>query len=275
MKATSMKNQNSGLQITNLIAIDHEIIKPATMSDKAVFVWFGDDGGITQAVLRAYQKVGAAMGIVLRDSGVPEFDIEKMSLRLPNISDLKGSILDIQKQEDEKLQKLGNDLEMLNDEVIDDINSIIMFEAFNGASLFIALKDIPFTNLFHQEIEFKPYFLFYAIAALTFLEKNGSMIIKIYDTNTEFTRTLIYFLSWNFISTTIVKPYSVNTFTSERFLICKGLIHKDIKSEEKVKQLKEVFKLLKSYHIDKSKDLETLLIESEDPKIGINVKRKQ
>ena len=268
-----MRSLNKGLYLTNLIAIDNEIIKPSTMSDKAVFVCFGDDGGFTQSIIRAYQKYGSSMGVVLRDVNIPEFDIDKMSQRLPDITNLNDWIIDLQKQEDEKLQKLCNNLEGLNEDVLDDINSLIMSEAFNGASLFIASKELPFVNLFHQEIEFKPYFLFYAIAGLLFLEKNGTMVIKIYDTNTEFTRTLIYFLSWNFTSTTIMKPYSMNSLLTERLLVCRGMIHKDIKSEEKVNQLKQVFKLLKSMHLDKSSDLSTFLIESDDSKIGVKIKR--
>lgn len=100
------------------------------------------------------------------------------------------------------------------------------------------------------------------------------MIIKIYDINTDFSKTLIYLLSSNFTSIAIVKPYSLNAFSSETFLICKGLIHKDLNSEQVIEKLKEVFNLLKSAHTSKSNDLETLLVNSKDPSIGININRK-
>lgn len=250
-----------GLQLANLIAVDSNIIKPATMSDTAVFVSLGDDGGHAQALLRAYQSIGGAKGIVMRETGVEPLDLEKMGQRCPEIEDMMDVLFDIHDLEDEELLKTKNQLDDLNLTAIENLNENIEAEAENGAALVIASKDIPRKDLWNQEVEFKPYFLYYAITALTCLERNGTMVIKIYDTHTAFTRSLIYILSCHFNSMCIVKPYSINNFSSERFLVCHSLIHKDKRSNAIIDKLKEIYNIMKPLHLQKSGDLDTLLPE--------------
>ena len=260
-----------GLHLANLLAVDNQIIKPATMSDTAVFVALGDDGGYSQALLRAYQGIGGAKGIVMREVGVEPLDLTKIALRCSQIESIEDSLFDIHDLEDDQLLKMTNKLEDLNLEAIESIKENCEAEAVNGAALFIASKTIEFTNLWNQEIEFKPYFIYYAIAGLTCLERNGNMIIKIYDIHTQFTKTLIYLLSCNFTTTEIIQPFSMNAFTSERFLVCHRMLHKDLKEGGVIDQLKKIYTSLKTMHIQKSNDLDTLLVESTLKKAGFSL----
>lgn len=259
------------MHLENLLKLDNTIVKPATMSDTAVFISLGDDGGYSQTLLKAYQNIGGAKGIIMREPGVDALDLEKLGTFLPDITDIADVLFDIHDLEDEELLQMKNELSHLKVEGIDSLKENAEAEAENGAALVIASKDIPMTDLWNQEVEFKPYFLYYAIAGLTCLERNGTLIIKIYDTHTEFTKTLIYLLSCNFTSTAIVQPHSINNLSSEKFLVWYGMLHKDLKSAEIVEKLKEIYQSLKIMHQSKSNDLETLLVEDLLKSAGLSI----
>jgi hypothetical protein len=99
-----------GLHMANLLAVDNTIIKPSTMSDSAIFLSLGDDGGTCQAILRAYETIGGAKAVVMRESGVDSFDPEEFKKRLPKITDINDFVFDIHDLDDEALLKLKNDL---------------------------------------------------------------------------------------------------------------------------------------------------------------------
>ena len=146
------------------------------MSDSTVFISLGDDGGCCQAILRAFQGVGGAKGIIMREEGVEQFDFEKLKIRCPEVEDMLDVVFDIVDLEDENLEKLKNDLPFLSFEGMESLKTNTEAEAENGATLVFASKEIPFKTLWNQEIEFKPYFLYYAITALSCLERNGTFI---------------------------------------------------------------------------------------------------
>lgn len=189
------------------------------MSESTLFVALGDDGGYSQALLKAYSKIGGAKGIYLKEENVTNFDLKMIKTQLPEHIVLDDTLFNVHDMDVDDLTVMQNNLSNLDLQNIESINELIRDEAENGAAMFIASKEIPQTNLWNQELEFKPYFLYYAIAGMQFLEKNGTLIIKIYDTHTEFSKTLIYLLSCNFTSTYIVKPYSINGFISDKFLV--------------------------------------------------------
>lgn len=146
------------------------------MSDSTVFISLGDDGGCCQVILRAFESVGGAKGIIMREEGVKQFDLEKMKTRLPGVEDMLDVVFDIDDLEDEDLDKLKNDLPSLNFAAMESLKSNTEAEAENGATMVFASKEIPLKTLRNQEIEFKPYFLYYAITALSCLERNGTFI---------------------------------------------------------------------------------------------------
>ena len=259
----------NGLQLANLLAIDvsqtnkdtttSNIIKN-TMTDNPVFVSFGEDGGYAQALLRAYSDIGGGKGIYLREDNTQNLDLEPIKKVIPEVEAIEDVLFDVNELEDEILDDMKNELEFLKLDKIDAIADLVKEEAENGAALVLGNKRIARKNLWNQEVELKPYFLYYAIAGMTLLERNGTMIIRIYDTHTDFSKTLIYLLSTNFTSTYIIRPYTMNHGCSDRFLICNGMINKNQMANEVMDNLKAVYNSLRQMHLDQSGDLDTLLI---------------
>lgn len=146
------------------------------MNDETVFISLGDDGGCCQAILRAYENVGGAKGIIMREEGIEPIDFEKLAIRLPKEKELMDFVFDIHDLEDDVLLNLKNNLSSLDLNAIDSLKENAEAEAENGAALVYAAKEIPLANLWNQEVEFKPYFLYYAITALSCLERNGTFV---------------------------------------------------------------------------------------------------
>jgi cap1 methyltransferase len=59
------------------------------------------------------------------------------------------------------------------------------------------------------------------------LEIDGNFILKMFDTFTPLTIGILYFMTYNFKSTEIVKPQSSRALNSERYIICIGKISRD------------------------------------------------
>lgn len=72
----------------------------------------------------------------------------------------------------------------------------------------------------------------------------------------------------------IIHPFSVSNYSSERFIVCQGMLHKEGKNNLIIEDLKKVFQKLQLLHIEKSGDLETLLIEEDLVKNGLTLKSK-
>ena len=261
-----------GLHLANLIAIDtsfknekitNNILKPSTMNNESIFVSLGDDGGYWQAIVRAYSQICEFKGIYLKEQGVDEFDFEaiKKVFKDPP-EDISDVLYDLGEIDEEQLPNFANSLQGLECETIDGVSNILSEEAENGATFVFWSKNIERKNLWNQEIEFKPYFLYYVITALTCLERNGNFVVKIYDIHTEFSKTLIYLLSVSFSSIWIIQPYSMCAYNSDKFLVWTGMIHKDsVKSRELIQNLKSVYTLLRKLHISGEGDLDTLIMD--------------
>jgi len=158
---------HKGLHLANAIANDSAVIKPSTMSDAAVFISLGDDGGYSQALLRAYKNIVGAKGIYLKEKGVQQFVLKGIAKVVPDVKDILDVLFDVNDMEDETLMKMENTLDSLHLDAISSLDELVKDEAENGATLLIASKNIEQVDLWNQEIEFKPYFLYYTIAGLT------------------------------------------------------------------------------------------------------------
>ena len=70
------------------------------------------------------------------------------------------------------------------------------------------------------------------------------MILKLFESESEFTVGLIYILYSQFESILLNKPYCTSPLTSSQYLICKGL--KNVQgAKETVEKLKDVYKVMK------------------------------
>jgi hypothetical protein len=121
----------------------------------------------------------------------------------------------------------GCDIDELNDFNSQNIKSIAedirgKAEGF-GVNLYIARKYIKFKKELNQELKYKKFLLLNTILALSVLSKGGNFVIKLYDTYTHFTISILYILNNYFSQLTIVKPFSTRPHTASRYLICQKL----------------------------------------------------
>lgn len=114
-------------------------------------------------------------------------------------------------------------LKIISQEIIDHMNEgNDMLE--QGLSLFLAKKNIKFSEEYSQEINYKTFLLTNVIIAFSTLIKGGNFVIKIYDMFTPFTISILYILYNHFKKFTIVKPFSTRQHTNSRYVICSDFI---------------------------------------------------
>ncbi|KAG9389787.1 FtsJ-like methyltransferase [Carpediemonas membranifera] len=75
-----------------------------------------------------------------------------------------------------------------------------------------------------QEIESKRLVLCQAIVALTIVRKGGHFVLKIFDSFSPFTVSVLYILYTQFETFTIIKPYSSRPANSERYVVCQNRV---------------------------------------------------
>ena len=136
---------------------------------------------------------------------------------------------------------------------ITDINTISQYKKeFSKlktlANLIIANCKFKWNNINHQEQEAYTLILGEIIAALKTQEKDGHLIIKIYDTFTLPTLKLIYILTSCYKSSYIYKPYFSRPIQSDKYLICKNFVykHNDIKLNNNIKILEYILENIKT-----------------------------
>ena len=130
--------------------------------------------------------------------------------------------------------------------ITSDIKMVGGSKKQKGAGLDISLK--PNQDLIIADVEFEPtnpnyheqetYQLFCSeiFNGLSNLNKDGSLVIKIWDTYTTPTLKLLWILSSYFSDTYIYKPSFSRQTTSERYIVCKGFNKSVTASELKIIQ---------------------------------------
>jgi hypothetical protein len=114
-------------------------------------------------------------------------------------------------------------IKIISQEIIDYMNEgNEMLE--QGLSLYIAKKNIEYSNDYTQEIIYKRFLLTNLIMAFSTLIKGGNFIIKIYDMFTPFTISILYILYNHFKKFTVVKPFSTRPHTNSKYVICTDFI---------------------------------------------------
>ena len=56
------------------------------------------------------------------------------------------------------------------------------------------------------------------------LNKGGKCVLKIYDSFSLFTISLIYILYQNFEKITVIKPFSTRPYSASRYIVCEKFI---------------------------------------------------
>lgn len=92
-----------------------------------------------------------------------------------------------------------------------------------GVMFYYGDSRIPKSKHLSNELMYKPFLLQNAIIGLSCLQHKGSMILKLYETETQFTVGLMFILFSLFESILIFKPYSTSPLSSSQYLVCKGM----------------------------------------------------
>jgi len=107
------------------------------------------------------------------------------------------------------------------------------------ADLITADGRFEWTDKNFQEQEAYVLILGEIIAAISLQEKNGSFILKIFETFTLTTIKLIYILSSFYEETYIYKPYFSRYTNSEKYIICKGFKYETSQISKQIKVLED------------------------------------
>ena len=69
-------------------------------------------------------------------------------------------------------------------------------------------------------MQYKNFLLINILLCFQILNKGGNFVIKIYDSFSLFTVSLIYILYKAFEKITVIKPFSTRPYSSSRYIVC-------------------------------------------------------
>ena len=109
----------------------------------------------------------------------------------------------------------------MSSEYIANIAKSIMERTDNyGVNFYIARKVIKYTHGYSREMQYKNFLLINILLCFQILNKGGNFVIKIYDSFSLFTVSLIYILYKAFEKITVIKPFSTRPYSSSRYIVC-------------------------------------------------------
>jgi hypothetical protein len=111
----------------------------------------------------------------------------------------------------------------------------------NKADLITADGGFEWKNENYQEQEAYHLILGEIIGAISIQAKNGSFVLKIFETFTHTTIKLIYLLSSFYEECYLYKPFFSRSTNSEKYIICKGFKYDNV-NEKHLKILEETLK---------------------------------
>lgn len=103
-------------------------------------------------------------------------------------------------------------------------NRVMEEVEYYGVNLYIARKVIKFQKEQSQEMLNRNFMLANMILAFETLNREGTFIMKLYDTFSLFTISLIYILYKLFEKVTIIKPFSSRPYSASRYIVCEKFI---------------------------------------------------
>lgn len=139
---------------------------------------------------------------------------------------------------------------------VNDMNSLNnMCKKISKSEDYISLLYLDsifkWTDNIAQEGESYSIIISELIAILTLLNKNGNLIIKIYETFTKLSVKLIYIISSLFEDAYIYKPYFSMLSDTERYLVCKNFKFDQKKDKKKISNMIKLFTDIESKISDK------------------------
>ena len=143
-------------------------------------------------------------------------------------------------------KKLTTDGDMTNIKTVEYLRDHIK----EGTDLVIADGSKEWHNKNYIEQEAYGLILGEILSAINILNKDGSFVLKVYDTFTHITIKIIYLLTSFFDTVYIYKPFTSRNTNNEKYIVCKGFNynHKDPSIVKKIKPLEEALIKCRSDH---------------------------
>lgn len=118
-----------------------------------------------------------------------------------------------------------DDFKSISSEYLADIAKTILNKTeMCGVNLYLARKVIKYTHGYSQEMQYKNFLLINIILCFQTLNKRGNFVIKLYDSFSLFTVSLIFILYKSFEKITIIKPFSTRPYSASRYVVCEKFI---------------------------------------------------
>ena len=137
----------------------------------------------------------------------------------------------------------GEDGDITRIEVISDIAAMCdaIFGKYN-ADILIAdgAPSLEFHQEDYQEIHAQKIILGELICALECVKRHGTLVLKIFDTFTKFTRCVVYLLTKIFGTVKIIKPSASRITNSEKYIVGIDLVILDEKRTELLRHLQVI-----------------------------------
>lgn len=110
----------------------------------------------------------------------------------------------------------------------------------NRINLFISYCKYDLYNFNPNDIEYKKKMLLNLLLCLNILDSEGIFIIKLPESNSTFTLSIIYILYKFFVKVSLFKPFTSHNITSTRYFACIGLKNFPNSSEEFSNKIEEL-----------------------------------
>lgn len=248
-------HRNSSIQLANIdYLFKNNLLKKDNINDTSNVLIIGDDGGFTDYL--SWRQRDFIIKIYTLCPNYSKFSTTNF------INLVNNDLCSLEKLYISEKVKSSNEESILELDEYDNFSSDTirefasnLREQSEGVMLYIAKKKYRFDNEY-KENKYKKFFLINTIIGLSVISPEGIFLIKLYETYTNFTLSIIYLLYAVFDNITIFKPYSSHKSTSARYLVCDG--YKPELSDEIIEKLYEIYDdylLL----LNKDKDLESLL----------------
>ncbi len=261
--------KHSAYKLANLNYIfQKELITADMIVQYTPVMIVGDNGGFSDYV----QWYSTKNGFISKIFVIPEKNNLISSAKFKITQEIKiKSDIDILKDFYDKCDL--DDNPNLSSSFLSSISQNVMDKLENyGVNLFIARKFIKYSPDYSQEMKYRKFMLINIILCFELLNKGGYFILKIYDSFSLFTISLIYILYQNFEKITVIKPFSTRPYSASRYVVCEKFIDSKTSILDYLKQFldkylefikdgKDIPYVLPTSEITKSEEFSSLFLE--------------
>ncbi len=213
--------KHNAYKLANLNYIfQKELITPDMIVQYTPVIIIGDNGGFTDYI----QWFSLKNGFISKIFVIPERNNFISNAKFKVNKEIKNkSDIYILKEFYDKCDL--DDNPNLSSNYLNKISQFIMNKLENyGVNLFIARKYIKYSPDYNQELKYRKFMLINIILCFELLNKGGKFVLKIYDSFSLFTISLIYILYQNFEKITVIKPFSTRPYSASRYIVCEKFI---------------------------------------------------